>query len=249
MASPDKKALAASTASARDSLAALLPFLHAFNHRHHNQHRVTHWWNSFSILRRSLQRIADGLSESKELSGTACAARRRDHTRWTRSIVVPRAYMFVDDDGPLQTSIPGSAFSQLAADNQHAPLGLMLLAVLARADTILGSLVPSQKPQAPPSPTVGVDPRPTKLEKPAGIAVPAESSVSDRGVAVSRQDIGQIEPPGRTAHPPCRTVDESKRKHGLGSKHHDIRPSTRDKKVKKRRKDGDALSSLFSSLT
>ncbi|ODA82711.1 hypothetical protein RJ55_01220 [Drechmeria coniospora] len=232
MASPDKKALAASTASARDSLAALLPFLHAFNHRHHNQHRVTHWWNSFSILRRSLQRIADGLSESKELSGTAYI--------YTREVRLWLTSCFIST---------GSAFSQLAADNQHAPLGLMLLAVLARADTILGSLVPSQKPQAPPSPTVGVDPRPTKLEKPAGIAVPAESSVSDRGVAVSRQDIGQIEPPGRTAHPPCRTVDESKRKHGLGSKHHDIRPSTRDKKVKKRRKDGDALSSLFSSLT
>ena len=69
-------------APARSSIAGLIPILDAFNHRNKNQHRLSHWWSHFNILRRSLRPFQDG-------SATITLA----HAIWMRDHVVPRSYL------------------------------------------------------------------------------------------------------------------------------------------------------------
>ncbi|KAF4506402.1 hypothetical protein G6O67_006492 [Ophiocordyceps sinensis] len=161
-----------SSRAAADSLAVLLPILHAFNHRHRNQHRASHWWASFGLLRRALRRLADCLLLHAEATPPASAAALGRHSvaaraRWLKSHVVPSAYV---------------AFSQLAADNQHAPLGLLLLAILART-------------HAPTKP----------LQSPSA----AEPSGADHGVVVSRGEL--LQPVSRPLQDAPKSVKEQAR--------------------------------------
>ncbi|PNP54723.1 hypothetical protein THARTR1_04928 [Trichoderma harzianum] len=77
-----------SLATATASLSPILPILNAFNHRHHNQHRLAHWWPVFRIFRRSIRALLDDLS-----------SRRRDVSSpppraiWLNKHFIPRAYM------------------------------------------------------------------------------------------------------------------------------------------------------------
>ncbi|CAI4211730.1 unnamed protein product [Parascedosporium putredinis] len=81
----------ATTAAHLPQLTPISVLLDAFNHRNKNQHRRSHWWRQFNLLRRALRRL----------------------------IVAPA----LKDPRPSLTT----AFTQLAADNQYAPLGLVLL--------------------------------------------------------------------------------------------------------------------------
>ncbi|KND91613.1 hypothetical protein TOPH_03706 [Tolypocladium ophioglossoides CBS 100239] len=225
-----------SYAHAGDSLSALLPLLHAFNHRHRNQHRASHWWSSFNILRRALQAVADDVLQpnSRPPPPATTTARRRDdvvaRAGWLRSHIVPRAYV---------------AFTQLAADNQHAPLGLMLLAVLGRTNTILADLAPSES--HPPQSSKSAEQPLTKIL--ARTPSTAESRGLDRGVTISRRDIQRADEESAAAMPGSRKrAPEEPFKHGHDSKtSNDGETKAKDKK-KKKKKDPDALSSLFSSL-
>ncbi|POR33618.1 Uncharacterized protein TPAR_06205 [Tolypocladium paradoxum] len=229
-----------SYAHAGDSLSALLPLIHAFNHRHRNQHRASHWWSSFGILRRALQALADDVLQPKSRPPppAATTARRRDdvvavRARWLRSHVVPRAYV---------------AFTQLAADNQHAPLGLMLLAVLGRTDAILADLAPAESP--PPQPSQPAEQPLTPVQPRAPSTV--ESCALDRGVAISRRETQRVdEEPAATAPSSQRRTPRECFKHGRDNKTSDggeTKAEDKKKKKKKKKTDSDALSSLFSSL-
>ncbi|PNY25895.1 Uncharacterized protein TCAP_04166 [Tolypocladium capitatum] len=211
-----------SYARAGDSLSALLPPLHAFNHRHRNQHRASHWWSSFNILRRALQALADDVLQPKSRPpppAITTARRRHDvviaRARWLRSHIVPRAYV---------------AFTQLAADNQHAPLGLMLLAVLGRTNSILTDLAPSESP--PPQSSEPAEQPLTAIQ--ARTPSAAEFRGLGRGVAIARRDI-------QRAH-------EEPFKHGRGSNTSDGGEAKDKDRKKKKKKQPDALSGLFSSL-
>ncbi|CAG9993327.1 unnamed protein product [Clonostachys byssicola] len=187
-----------------DTVAHLRALLDAFNHRHKNQHHSSHWWSHFSRLRRSLCSLLDK-------DGNPSFA----HARWLQSHVLPRSY---------------KAFSQLAADNQHAPLGLLLLTVLARVHALLTYILPAEE-QAPPafSSTQQALPRVT----------PEYGSKVDKGIAVARDSRENTRAESLTA--------SSK---SLGKP---IRPKSAaeekksNKKSKKKKK--DELSSLFGSLT
>lgn len=94
----------ADTRAANTSITETLHILDAFNHRHHNQHRATHWWSSFRILRRRLQSLRDALLSSARAAPaggrqTTSSLSRWQAVRlragWMRTHVVPRAYMFV----------------------------------------------------------------------------------------------------------------------------------------------------------
>ncbi|KAK1979754.1 hypothetical protein LZ30DRAFT_751194 [Colletotrichum cereale] len=144
----------------KPTITALVPvllILDGFNHRNKNQHRVARWWPRFDLLRRSIRRLHDALeararhrhaqsfrAPSKKSAGKANAGtgsgggdRRREALV---EDVTTRTQLLLD------TTIPSSfiAFSQLAADSQHAALGLVLLGVLARINSAIAPLAPRQ---------------------------------------------------------------------------------------------------------
>ncbi|KAF7544621.1 hypothetical protein G7Z17_g9796 [Cylindrodendrum hubeiense] len=212
------------------SLTPTLPVLQAVAHRHRNQHSASHWWAAFGLLRRAARNLATALlRRSRRIDHDLPAV---IHAKWMARHVVPRAYI---------------AFTQLAADNQHAPLGLMLLGILARINSLLSNLVPSDhasESTSTPATVVTLDPA-------SSSARPDEHL--DMGVAVSRDELAIPKPPSRE---PDRVVaKEPSSKEGKAKK---LAKSTADvvkdtpgnikEKKKKKKKGGDALSSLFGSL-
>ncbi|KAK8114996.1 hypothetical protein PG999_007065 [Apiospora kogelbergensis] len=115
----------------------LQPLLAGFNHRNKNQHRVATWWASFNMLRRHVTKWADELDQQaksrppKKRKRIVSAQGGDDNDTkkktedgpaevralWLRDVLVPKCYL---------------AFSQLAADNQFAALGLVLTGALAQ---------------------------------------------------------------------------------------------------------------------
>ncbi|RDA87251.1 hypothetical protein CP532_1362, partial [Ophiocordyceps camponoti-leonardi (nom. inval.)] len=143
------------------------------------------------------------------------------------------------------------AFSQLAADNQHAPLGLMLLAILARAHTIVATNLDCSSRDD--------DAKPFTFDKDS-------SSAPDRGVVVSRLGSESVMPqlekdavvlPGTCTTETTTTVGnkmETGKKvkdtgKDIGKEKEKDKEKEKKNKVRKRRHNNDALSSLFSSLT
>ncbi|KFA65469.1 hypothetical protein S40285_00454 [Stachybotrys chlorohalonatus IBT 40285] len=188
-----------------ESLASLLPILDAFNHRHRNQHHASHWWSGFRLLRRSIRLLAVGPSRRSE----------QDRAGWIGSHAVPRCY--------------------LTADNQHASLGLLLLAVLARLSAILSTILPEATTR--PSTAAPSSNAPSAQEQDQAASGGLDR---DRGTVVSRQhlavqhaelaqDRSRPKPPS-PAPPPSKT-------------------SKPNKKRKKRSNKDDELSSLFGSLS
>ncbi|KAK2061210.1 hypothetical protein LY76DRAFT_590730 [Colletotrichum caudatum] len=138
-----------------DALVPVLRILDGFNHRNKNQHRVARWWSRFDLLRRSVRRLHDALEARvrhhdaqsfrapfKKLAGKANAGTSGGDRRGEAlgEDITTRARLLLD------ATIPSSflAFSQLTADGQHAALGLVLLGVLARINSAVAPLVPSQ---------------------------------------------------------------------------------------------------------
>ncbi|KPM36077.1 hypothetical protein AK830_g10490 [Neonectria ditissima] len=211
------------------SLTPLLSILHAAAHRHRNQHSASHWWAAFALLRRATRNLAAALLRRPRRADHDIPA--VVHAKWMACHIISRAYI---------------AFTQLAADNQHAPLGLLLLAVLARINHLLSDLVPSDHntksvstPAVPTSLTPGPNPAPSSISRPDGDV--------DMGVAVSREELALPMTSSREVE--CPTVK------GSGPEQPKIKKlakattkeAAKDKK-KKKKKGGDALSSLFGSL-
>ncbi|KAL6864336.1 hypothetical protein J3F83DRAFT_743436 [Trichoderma novae-zelandiae] len=234
------------------SLSPLLPILNAFNHRHHNQHRLAHWWPVFRILRRTLRALVDDLAPSSSPSSSSSSSRRRRDASssspppraiWLGKHFVPRAYI---------------AFSQLAADNQHAPLGLLLLAILSRVHAVLAQLLDHSASTST-----------TPLTKP--VASSSNRSIDatnqDKGIAISRQEHPLPTQPTERLRmlqaTSTRPSSDEPLSRDFDPDSADIKPSdpkskdeaaaaaasTRaDKKKKKKKGKGDELSSLFGSL-
>ncbi|KAK4059642.1 hypothetical protein Trihar35433_10689 [Trichoderma harzianum] len=201
-------------ATATTSLSPILPILNAFNHRHHNQHRLAHWWPVFRIFRRTIRSLIDDLTSRRRQDAISPPPR----AIWLNKHFISRAYI---------------AFSQLAADNQHAPLGLLLLAILARTHTALTQLL-DQPIIPPPSSTTR-----------------SNDVNQDKGVAIARQK----QPPPTERLKTQSTIQSPSDEQGEKLDRDTIKPSkskskeipSKEKKKKKKVK-GDALSSLFGSL-
>ncbi|RYP07257.1 hypothetical protein DL765_009209 [Monosporascus sp. GIB2] len=149
--------------SALDELLPLRPVLAGLNHRNRNQHRGARWWGAFGMLRRHVGKLADELDvaaarfarmlpsssgasakagissgsgsnkkkrkrdgETAGATTTPALARADERAEWLRDALVPKCYL---------------AFSQLAADNQFATLGVVLLGVLAQVHAVCTRLV------------------------------------------------------------------------------------------------------------
>ncbi|CZR47099.1 hypothetical protein LB506_007271 [Fusarium annulatum] len=244
MTTPPDAALLATTS---DSLAPLIPILNGFAHRHKNQHSSSHWWSSFSVLRRAVRNLVDDLNSRprKVKSGNV----KRDvhpalaRAKWMMRHVVPGAFV---------------TFSQLAADNQHAPLGLLLLSVLARTNTILSQLVPDHdhNPQISTS-TKTMPSEPSKLKTSDSRAEDAPDAGVDMGVAISRDELLSTQSTQRKTKTVPRVDSHSKdlklKEYETKTTHTDTKniPSKSDTidKSRKKTKNSDELSSLFGSLS
>lgn len=114
------------------------------------------------------------------------------------------------------------SFSQLAADNQYATLGLMLLVVIARVNTILNNLLPTEEP-TPTRPAIEPPIKNASISKPIG---------GDKGVKVQRD--GTEDTPATT-----QSAEQALKRGPL--------PVEVPKK-KRKKKSKDEFSSLFGSL-
>ncbi|KAM0352387.1 hypothetical protein ACHAPU_002054 [Fusarium lateritium] len=240
--SPDTALLTAN----RETIAPLLPILDAFAHRHKNQHSSSHWWSSFSILRRAVRKLAGDLvlrpKKTKSSNATRESHPALGRAKWMMRHVVPRAFV---------------AFSQLTTDNQYAPLGLLLLSVLARINTVLSHLVPidhnhEHSTSAVTKQTFSDVKRPTP---PHSITPEAPSSGLDMGVAISRDELLLPQKITTKSVPESGTrLKDSKHKERkpkvmhTDTKSHAPKVDAKDRPKKKKKKGGDALSSLFGSL-
>ncbi|KXH36035.1 hypothetical protein CSIM01_10415 [Colletotrichum simmondsii] len=275
------------------TLVPVLAILDSFNHRNKNQHRVARWWSVFDLLRRAVRRLHDALeaqarhrralsfkskssssSSSKKPAAAAggkptSSAERRQNA--LDEDVAARVQML------LESTIPSSfsAFTQLAADNQHAALGLVLLGLLARINSAVTLLAPIPAPapreKATPAGDVTAIPSSSSATKnAAAVAVADErhhrqqqqqSDAKGLGVAISRDQLKLAAKPS-DQHPSSsssRNIDEAspatpqrKRKSAnmppLETK--SSKPAKEEKPVKKKRKakKTDDFSDLFSSL-
>ncbi|KAK7394015.1 Ribonuclease MRP protein subunit rmp1 [Neonectria punicea] len=207
------------------SLTPLLSILHATAHRHRNQHSASHWWAAFTLLRRATRNLAAALLRRPRRPDHDIPAVA--HAKWMACHVVSRAYI---------------AFTQLAADNQHAPLGLMLLAVLARINHLLSDLVPvDHNPNFVSAPDVPINL--TSRPNPAVSSLARPDGDVDMGVAVSRDELALPRTSSRDPDRPGTGAPSSEE-----PKTKKLVKTTTIKDKKKKRKGGDALSSLFGSL-
>ncbi|EKJ71113.1 hypothetical protein FPSE_08619 [Fusarium pseudograminearum CS3096] len=251
MTTPPDTALLTSTS---ESLAPLLPILDGFAHRHKNQHSSSHWWSSFSIFRRAVRKLDQDLvvarpkkkTKSSSNNATSDSHPALVRAKWMMRHIVPGAFV---------------AFSQLAADNQHAPLGLLLLSVLASTHTLLSHLVPSENEHESPS-TDDINAASTVSDTPGpltstvqSIEAEAPSTETDMGVAVSREELLLSKKKTAKSIPkvdvPSKDIQVKERKPktvNTDAPKRSSKDDTKDKPKKKKKKGGDALSSLFGSL-
>ncbi|KID89680.1 hypothetical protein MGU_03085 [Metarhizium guizhouense ARSEF 977] len=92
---------------ARTTLNTILPLLDAFNHRHHNQHRTSHWWATFGILRRSLRALAECLDQPVVDSSRNRTDQAVVRASWLNTHALPRAFLQVH--GFLPAMLPQNA--------------------------------------------------------------------------------------------------------------------------------------------
>lgn len=187
-----------------DHLGTALHILDSFNHRNKNQHRLSKWWQQFDMLRRGLRKLIPELEACLEVEEKATLkkkkgkAKERDdavrakmevRARHVAEQLVPRAFLYVcffhargNGAGPL-TFVISRAFTQLAADNQYAHLGLALLGVLAQVNAAITPILPP--------PLEGIDDTTVGETSQPPIAQKEEvgETVADMGVAVSRTAI------------------------------------------------------------
>ncbi|KAI1312158.1 hypothetical protein F5Y03DRAFT_341545 [Xylaria venustula] len=176
-------------------LEPLQPVLAGLAHRNHNQHRRAAWWRHFGMMRRNCARLVEDLvaavaAARKSATRAAKAAkaegkkRRREelvtgmktgvkdsaddvgargvvetdenverHATWVRDVLVPKCYL---------------AFSQLTADPQFAPLGVVLLGVLAQIQAACDIAAPvqpsSSAPDIPAAAAAAAESRPSHIE-------------------------------------------------------------------------------------
>ncbi|KAI1844955.1 hypothetical protein JX266_008971 [Neoarthrinium moseri] len=200
--SPHQRALAL--------LQPLQPILAGLNHRNHNQFRGAQWWGSLGMLRRQLGKLVAELQEAartsrsrpKSKSASSKAKRKRSN-----GLEEDDAAATAADDGPAEVRarwtrdqlVPGCyvAFSQLAADNQFATLGIVLLGALAQVHAACVQVVGGEQPVA--DEEGEADTRSTKTTKatavPAGadrIMKKAASAKAVPGLGIGTVDAGEV---------------------------------------------------------
>lgn len=223
----------------RATLSTILPLLDAFNHRHRNQHRAAPWWSTFGTARRSLKRLAALLECHSSGSTRHIIDNVRTRVAWLKSHILPQAFV---------------AFSQLTADNQHAPLGLFLLALLGQVHDSFAKWLPQHKRLLAQPEHISQIPR---QEQTCRNPATADAENIDRGVIISRETIRGIKihahKEALAPSPTTQCYETSKpiatpTAKDTGEDDEGKVDNKKVKKKKKKKRGEDALSSLFGSL-
>jgi len=194
--------------------------LHLASHRNKNQHRLAKWWGPFSQLRRQLESLLTDL-ELLEDSATSVAGRKAARAKAEARVafldkeLFPRCYV---------------AFSTVVADNQYAPLGLMLM----------GTLASLQKVMAPKREEMAEDIVPVSVAALEVVKSPVEMS-EDLGEAISRdtvdKEVQDVKGKVDETKPIVKKVEKRK-----------LEATSKEEKKKKKKKKGDAFDDLFAGL-
>lgn len=125
------------TAQALADITHLHTLLHLFHYRNNLQHRHSTWYRGFQIFRRHLKRLLGSYKLLAQVPDTATARhKKKAQDAQTRQTLAAELDLWVDQLVPRTWR----AFSQVAADNRFAVLGVFLLAVLAQVCGLLGLL-------------------------------------------------------------------------------------------------------------
>ncbi|KAH8895144.1 hypothetical protein GQ53DRAFT_820771 [Thozetella sp. PMI_491] len=218
-----------------------LGILDGFNHRNKNQHRLSRWFAEFSSLRRHLGKLVPEIQANLEkLERFAKYKKSPPKSAYDDKVkarvkhlvvqVVPRAFL---------------SFSQLAADNQYAHLGLMLLGALAQVDKALRLVAPEPTGSTESTPLLPSERRLAAGSSLAQDAIP-QIAPEDIGVAVPRDPATTEDQPTKPSLEP-RAVG-IKDPAGEEAKETDSTRSASKKQKKKKQKDGDEFDALFDAL-
>jgi ribonuclease MRP protein subunit RMP1 len=153
--------------------------------------------------------------------------------------LVPDLYARADPDAALQ-----SAFSQLAADNQYAALGVLLIGILAQVSVALGNLLEDLAGEEPHRGETAALSEPGAPQNAPGLELQADAALlegNDLGVAVDRDWIrGMQEDTTSTAvtEPPTSAIDAM----------HDVGKQGKPQGRKRKKRGADEFDTLFSGL-
>ncbi|CZT46210.1 uncharacterized protein RSE6_06609 [Rhynchosporium secalis] len=215
-------------------LTSISQLLHLTHHRNKNQHRLAKWWKAFSVLRRQVGRLVaevETLERAVKFSSGASLG-EKSRKKGIRK--------------QLEKEEESKAFSNVIADNQYAALGLMIMATLARVQTLLKSLEKESEsesengdPDLPPSAAKGLDAESVDIAR-----------GTDLGEVVSREDVVDMEEDDgvdikklkKKKKRRERVEDEGEAESAAGV------AATPAKRPKKKRKKGDAFDDLFAGL-
>ncbi|KAH6653898.1 hypothetical protein BKA67DRAFT_563530 [Truncatella angustata] len=266
---------ASSYQSALAKVQPLVPILAGFNHRNRSQHRHARWWAAFGSLRRNVGRLVSELEAAAAKRDARNPSKKRgrggqeggggnggkaveDKARWMRDFLVGEAYL---------------DFSQLAADNQFAVLGIVLLGVLASVHDACIQLVGEASSLV----EVALDELSTAIAEPAVVVevvqkdMAKKPSVKRAGLAENDVDFGQVvsreEVAAAATAAQTPKIREADGEPSVKRKKKDVGKSTnkpieevasreevpkKDKaakeKKKKKKSQGDEFDDLFSSL-
>ncbi|KAI6779201.1 uncharacterized protein J7T54_000347 [Emericellopsis cladophorae] len=177
-----------------------------------NQHRASHWWSRFALLRRAVRAIVKSPGRKPEALLPRIV--------WMKEQVIPKTYL------PL---------TQCAADNQHAPLGLLLVTILARINAAVAAALPTTEEDL--RPIAGHAP-----EQPP--SQPAMAGAQEKGELISRD---ALDLHGKTTFRQMSKATSS----GFNKvqKMTKAREEPRAQLVKKKKKaKGDDFASMFDSI-
>jgi ribonuclease MRP protein subunit RMP1 len=148
--------------------------LHLLFHRNKNQHSITLWWQWFATLRRNLNKLLaehDLITASKNTPDRKAALQKyTERVAFMRKVVVPATF---------------EAFGNVIAQKNFAPLGLVLMACLAR----VWRMVKPTEEELEEQREREMEERLREVEK---MAAKAKVTEEDVGVVISRDAYGGI---------------------------------------------------------
>lgn len=221
--------------------------LHLFHHRNKNQHQHSIWWRHFSQFRRHVNALAvEAECIAARPTTTLARAQKRKREPATRRRLASRRVLWER----VAVARWSRAFSQIVADLRFATLGLVLLAALAQICAIWDLTFAEQEDDAlllgaEVSYGQNVDVR-------LGSTGSAGAAASDDvGEVVAREPLNAAvashDEISRIATSEIVVAEPPSTKPGVEESNAAVGSATR--KVKKRRKKGDAIDDLFSGLS
>lgn len=238
------------------SLSHTSALLHLFHHRNKNQHRRSHWYRHFSLLRRHLAKL---LSDNAILQFVPDTFAARHRKKASNKPIIERMRARLDFWARVLLPRCSAAFGQVVADGRFAQLGVFLLGAIGEVGKLTGTLEGKDLGDEDDSEKRSDESNERKLEAGANQGKRKAPSASSRdggqgkdedlGEVIARNDVAEdeVDAQSATASSPRKATVEI-----LAEKN--LEPDLAKKKVadeppkKKRKKRKNAIDDLFGNL-